>query len=57
MHSVYQDFYVIDMFPSALRPFYTMPDPDDPTWSNSFDIFIRGEEVTSGAQVTTYLYL
>ena len=27
-----------------------MPDPDDPKWSNSYDIFIRGEEVTSGAQ-------
>jgi len=44
------DFYVIDKFPSALRPFYTMPDPDDARWSNSYDIFIRGEEVTSGAQ-------
>lgn len=44
------DFYVIDKFPSCLRPFYTMPDPDDPKWSNSYDIFIRGEEVTSGAQ-------
>ena len=27
-----------------------MADPDDPKWSNSYDIFIRGEEVTSGAQ-------
>jgi len=45
-----QDFYVIDKFPTSLRPFYTMPDPKDPAWSNSYDIFIRGEEVTSGAQ-------
>ena len=44
------DFYVIDKFPACLRPFYTMADPDDPNWSNSYDIFIRGEEVTSGAQ-------
>jgi len=44
------DFYVIDKFPAALRPFYTMADPADPAWSNSYDIFIRGEEVTSGAQ-------
>ena len=44
------DFYVIDKFPADLRPFYTMPDPTDPTVSNSYDIFIRGEEVTSGAQ-------
>ena len=40
-----QDFYIIDKFPSAVRPFYTMPDPDDPNFSNSYDIFIRGEEV------------
>ena len=44
------DFYVIDKFPAELRPFYTMPDPADPAVSNSYDIFIRGEEVTSGAQ-------
>ena len=45
-----QDFYIIDKFPAAVRPFYTMPDPEDPDYSNSYDIFIRGEEVTSGAQ-------
>jgi aspartyl-tRNA synthetase len=51
IHDLYgQDFYMIDKFPSELRPFYTMEDPDDPKWSNSYDIFIRGEEVTSGAQ-------
>merc|ERR1712087_287056 len=45
-----QDFYIIDKFPMAVRPFYTMPDPEDANFSNSYDIFIRGEEVTSGAQ-------
>lgn len=45
-----QDFYVIDKFPAHVRPFYTMPDPTNPDLSNSYDIFIRGEEVTSGAQ-------
>merc|ERR1719502_165990 len=45
-----QDFYMIDKFPAEVRPFYTMPDPEDPRFSNSYDIFIRGEEVTSGAQ-------
>jgi len=45
-----QDFYMIDKFPTDVRPFYTMPDPVDPNYSNSYDIFIRGEEVTSGAQ-------
>lgn len=41
---------MIDKFPTDIRPFYTMPDPVDPRYSNSYDIFIRGEEVTSGAQ-------
>jgi aspartyl/asparaginyl-tRNA synthetase len=45
-----QDFYIIDKFPSHIRPFYTMEDPEDPTYANSYDIFIRGEEVMSGAQ-------
>jgi aspartyl/asparaginyl-tRNA synthetase len=24
------DYFIIDKFPMDLRPFYTMPDPDDP---------------------------
>ncbi|KAI7853732.1 hypothetical protein BDC45DRAFT_509974 [Circinella umbellata] len=44
------DFYILDKFPLAVRPFYTMPDPEDPKYSNSYDIFMRGEEVLSGAQ-------
>ena len=44
------DFYILDKFPLAVRPFYTMPDPHDPKYSNSYDIFMRGEEITSGAQ-------
>jgi len=44
------DFYILDKFPSAIRPFYTMPDPLDPNYSNSYDLFVRGQEITSGAQ-------
>lgn len=44
------DFYILDKFPLAIRPFYTMPDPEDPRYSNSYDFFIRGEEILSGAQ-------
>lgn len=44
------DYYIIDKFPLAIRPFYTMPDPIDPTLSNSYDFFMRGEEIISGAQ-------
>ncbi|KAH9557800.1 hypothetical protein CY35_07G104100 [Sphagnum magellanicum] len=44
------DFYVLHRYPAAIRPFYTMPCWDDSRYSNSFDVFIRGEEIISGAQ-------
>lgn len=44
------DFYILHKYPNAARPFYTMPCPNNPDYSNSFDIFIRGEEIISGAQ-------
>lgn len=54
------DFYVLDQFPLAIRPFYTMPsaetqenyDPANPNagYSNSYDFFMRGQEIMSGAQ-------
>uniref|UniRef100_A0A915E5M4 Aspartate--tRNA ligase, cytoplasmic n=1 Tax=Ditylenchus dipsaci TaxID=166011 RepID=A0A915E5M4_9BILA len=44
------DFFVLDKFPLAVRPFYTMPDPNDESYSNSYDMFMRGEEILSGAQ-------
>lgn len=44
------DFYIMHRYPLAARPFYTMPCPDDPLYTNSFDVFIRGEEIISGAQ-------
>lgn len=44
------DFYILDKYPLAVRPFYTMPDPNNPKLSNSYDMFMRGEEIISGAQ-------
>lgn len=44
------DFYIVDKYPAAVRPFYTMPCPHDKRYSNSYDAFLRGEEITSGAQ-------
>ncbi|XP_055688030.1 aspartate--tRNA ligase, cytoplasmic [Lutzomyia longipalpis] len=44
------DFYILDKYPLAVRPFYTMPDPKNPEMSNSYDMFMRGEEILSGAQ-------
>lgn len=44
------DFYMLYGYPAAVRPFYTMLDPTDPDYTNSYDFFMRGEEITSGAQ-------
>jgi len=44
------DFYIMDKYPLEIRPFYTMPDPANPKLSNSYDMFMRGEEILSGAQ-------
>ena len=41
------DFYVLDKFPKNARPFYTMTDGD---FTNSFDMFIRGQEICTGGQ-------
>ena len=44
------DFFVLDKFPKNARPFYTMQDADDPEATNSFDMFVRGQEVCTGGQ-------
>jgi aspartyl-tRNA synthetase len=44
------DFYILHRYPLNARPFYTMPAPDNPELTNSYDVFIRGEEIISGAQ-------
>ncbi|KAK7753945.1 aspartate--tRNA ligase dps1 [Diatrype stigma] len=44
------DYYILDKFPTSARPFYTHLDPDDDRFTNSFDIFLRGQEITTGGQ-------
>lgn len=44
------DYYIIDKFPASARPFYTHLDMEDPRFTNSFDIFLRGQEITTGGQ-------
>lgn len=44
------DFYTIDQYPRSLRPFYTHPSAHDPALTNSYDFFMRGQEIMSGAQ-------
>jgi aspartyl-tRNA synthetase len=44
------DFYVLDKFPVDARPFYAMPDPENPKLTNAYDFFMRGQEILSGGQ-------
>ena len=44
------DYFAIMNYPSAIKPFYTKPNPNKPESSNSFDIFLRGQEIVSGGQ-------
>jgi nondiscriminating aspartyl-tRNA synthetase len=37
-------------YPTAKRPFYTMPDPEDPDHTHSFDLLFRGIEIVTGGQ-------
>ncbi|CAL2253335.1 unnamed protein product [Prunus armeniaca] len=38
------EFYILHgRYPLAVGPFYTMPCHDNPAYSNSFDVFIRGK--------------
>lgn len=44
------DFLAVEGYPMAKRPFYTHPQPDQPRWSNSFDLLFRGLELVTGGQ-------
>ena len=44
------DFYIIDKFPESASPFYAMLDPENPGVTNSFDYFMRGQEILTGGQ-------
>ena len=44
------DFFCLYRYPKEVRPFYAMVDPVDDRYTNSYDFFMRGEEITSGAQ-------
>ena len=49
------EFVFVTHFPSGKRPFYVMDDPDSPGESLSFDLLLRGLEITTGGQrIHTY---
>ncbi|HET6478982.1 MAG TPA: aspartate--tRNA(Asn) ligase [Actinoplanes sp.] len=44
------EFVYVTGYPMRKRPFYTHPDPADPTYSNGFDPLFRGLEIVTGGQ-------
>jgi aspartyl-tRNA synthetase len=44
------DFFILHRYPQSARPFYTMLASEDPRYTNSFDVFMRGQEIISGSQ-------
>lgn len=44
------DFIFITHYPVSKRPFYTMEDAEDPGYTKSFDLLLRGVEITTGGQ-------
>ncbi|WFD34307.1 aspartate--tRNA ligase [Malassezia cuniculi] len=44
------DYYILDKFPVSARPFYALSDEHDNRRTNSFDIFVRGQEICTGGQ-------
>lgn len=44
------DFVFVTHYPSKKRPFYAMDDPEDATFTLSFDLLYKGLEVTTGGQ-------
>lgn len=50
MNHAGSEFIFVTHYPADSRPFYTMPDPDDPSRTLGFDLLFRGLEVTTGSQ-------
>ena len=44
------DFVFVTHYPAKKRPFYAMPDPEDDTFTMSFDCLFHGLEITTGGQ-------
>jgi len=44
------DFFFINRFPSAVKPFYVMKVDEEPVWARSVDLIFKGLEQSSGGQ-------
>jgi aspartyl-tRNA synthetase len=44
------DWFFVNKFPFAVKPFYVMKDEEDPQWARSIDLVYKGMEMSSGGQ-------
>lgn len=44
------DFVFLTHYPTAVRAFYSLPSPENPKLSESYDLVFRGLEIASGAE-------
>lgn len=44
------DFFFVNRFPYAIKPFYVMRVDDEPEWARSVDAVYKGLEISSGGQ-------
>lgn len=44
------DFFFVNRFPSAVKPFYVMKVDEEPRWARSVDLLYKGVEMSSGGQ-------
>lgn len=44
------DFVFVTNYPTKKRPFYTMRSPENPEYTEGFDLLFRGIEITTGGQ-------
>ena len=44
------DFFFVDKFPYAIKPFYVMRFDNEPEWARSVDLIYKGTELSSGGQ-------
>ena len=44
------DFFFVNRFPFAVKPFYVMRVDEDPKWARSVDLVFKGMEMSSGGQ-------
>ncbi|MDP3957486.1 MAG: aspartate--tRNA(Asn) ligase [bacterium] len=44
------DLVFLTHYPTAVRAFYSLPSPENPKYSESYDLLFRGVEIASGAE-------